>query len=95
MSVASVVIGYLFSKGRVVFKIPWKNLAGYLGASVLMISAMCPLHAIIPPSNTAILQLIRVGTLLVVGATTYLGAVFMVDKEGRAMVKLLFAKLSS
>jgi hypothetical protein len=95
MSVASVVIGYLFSKGRVVFKIPWKSLAGYFGASVLMVSVMYPLHAIVPPSSTAILQLVRVGTLLVVGATTYLGAVFMVDKEGRVMVKLLFAKLSS
>jgi hypothetical protein len=60
-----------------------------------MVSVMYPLHAIVPPSSTAILQLVRVGTLLVVGATTYLGAVFMVDKEGRVMVKLLFAKLSS
>jgi O-antigen/teichoic acid export membrane protein len=95
MSAASVVVGYLFSKVRVVFKIPWKSLAGYLGASALMVLAMYPLHAFIPPSSTAILQLIRVGTLLVVGATTYLGAVFMVDREGRAMVKLLFTKLSS
>jgi hypothetical protein len=95
MSAVSVVVGYLFSKGRVAFRIPWKSLAGYLGASALMVLAMYPLHAFIPPSSTAILQLIRVGTLLVVGATTYLGAVFMVDREGRAMVKLLFTKLSS
>jgi O-antigen/teichoic acid export membrane protein len=95
MSVASVVVGYLFSKGRVVFRIPWKSLAGYLGASVLMVSAMCPLHAIIPPSNTAIPQLVRVSTLLLVGVTTYLGTVLMLDREGRAMVKLLITKLGS
>jgi hypothetical protein len=88
-------VGYLFSKGRVVFKIPWKSLAGYLGASVLMVSAMYPLHAIIPSSNTAILQLVRVSTLLLVGVTTYLGTVLMLDREGRSMVKLLITKLGS
>jgi hypothetical protein len=40
MSVVGVVMGYLFSKGRVVFKIPWKSLAGCLGSSILMVSAM-------------------------------------------------------
>jgi hypothetical protein len=78
-----------------VFKIPWKSLAGYLGASVLMVSAMCPLHAIIPPSSTAIIQLVRVSTLLLVGVTTYLGTVLMLDREGRSMVKLLITKLGS
>jgi hypothetical protein len=95
MSVAGVVIGYLFSKGRVVFRIPWKSLAGYLGASVLMVSAMYPLHAIIPPSNTAVLQLVRVSTLLLVGVTTYLGTVLTLDREGRALVKFLFTRLVS
>jgi hypothetical protein len=95
MSVASVVVGYLFSKGRVVFKIPWKSLAGYLGASVLMVSAMYPLYAFIPPSNTAVLQLVRVSTLLLVGVTTYLGTVLTLDREGRVLVKLLFKRLSS
>jgi hypothetical protein len=95
MSAASVVVGYLFSKGRVVFKIPWKSLAGYLGASALMVSAMYPLHAFIPPSNTAILQLVRVSTLLLVGVTTYLGTVLTLDREGRALVKLLFTRLVS
>jgi hypothetical protein len=95
MSAASVVVGYLFSKGRVVFKIPWKSLAGYLGASALMVSAMYPLHAIIPSSNTAILQLVRVSTLLLVGVTTYLGTVLTLDREGRVMVKLLITKLGS
>jgi O-antigen/teichoic acid export membrane protein len=95
MSAASVVVGYLFSKGRVVFKIPWKSLAGYLGASVLMVSVMYPLHAFIPPSNTAILQLVRVSTLLLVGVTTYLGTVLTLDREGRVMVKLLITKLGS
>jgi hypothetical protein len=95
MSVASVVIGYLFSKGRVVFKIPWKSLAGYLGASALMVSAMYPLHAFIPPSSTAILQLARVGILLVAGITTYLGIVLTLDREARVMIKLLFKRLNS
>jgi hypothetical protein len=95
MSVASVVAGYLFSKGRVAFKIPWKSLAGYLGASALMVSAMYPLHAIIAPSSTAILQLVRVGTLLVAGITTYLGIVLTLDREGRVMIKLLFKRLTS
>jgi hypothetical protein len=95
MSVASVVVGYLFSKGRVVFKIPWKSLAGYLGASVLMVSAMYPLHAFIPPSSTAILQLARAGILLVAGITIYLSIVLMLDREGRVMIKLLFKRLNS
>jgi hypothetical protein len=95
MSVAGVVIGYLFSKGRVVFKIPWKSLAGYLGASALMVLAMYPLYAIIPSSSTAILQLVRVGILLVAGITIYLGIVLMLDREGRVMIKLLFKRLSS
>jgi hypothetical protein len=68
-----VVVGYLFSIGRIAFRIPWKSLAGYIGASALMVSVMYPLHAFIPPSNTAILQFVRVGALLVVGLTTYLG----------------------
>lgn len=95
MSVAGVVIGYLFSKGRISFKIPWKSLAGYLGASVLMVSAMYPLYAIIPSSSTAILQLVKVGILLVAGITTYLGIVLSLDREGRVMIKLLFKRLSS
>jgi hypothetical protein len=95
MSVAGVVIGYLFSKGRVVFKIPWKSLAGYYGASALMVLAMYPLYAIIPSSSTAILQLIRVGILLVAGITTYLGIVLSLDREGKVMIKLLFIRLSS
>jgi hypothetical protein len=94
-SVTGIVMGYLFSKGRVSFRIPWKSLAGYLGASVLMVSAMYPLHAFIPPSSTAIIQLVRVSTLLFVGVTTYLGTVLTLDREGRAMVKLLITRLSS
>jgi hypothetical protein len=94
-SVTGVVMGYLFSKGRVVFRIPWKSLAGYFGASVLMVSAMYPLYAIIPPSSTAILQLVRVGALLFVGVTTYLGTVLALDREGKAMVKLLITRLAS
>jgi hypothetical protein len=92
-SVTGVIVGYLFSKGRVAFRISWKSLAGYLGASTLMVSAMYPLHAFIPPSSTAILQLVRVSTLLVVGVTTYLGTVLTLDREGRVMVKLLITRL--
>jgi hypothetical protein len=95
ISVTGVVVGYLFSKGKVSFRIPWKSLACYLGASVLMVSAMYPLHAFIPPSSTAILQLVRVGALLFVGVTTYLGTVLALDREGKAMVKLLITRLAS
>jgi hypothetical protein len=94
-SVTGIVMGYLFSKGRVSFRIPWKSLAGYLGASVLMVLAMYPLHAFIPPSSTAIIQSVRVSTLLFVGVTTYLGTVLTLDREGRVMVKLLITRLSS
>ena len=94
-SVMGVIVGYLFSKGRVAFRIPWKSLAGYLGASALMVSAMYPLHVFIPPSSTAILQLVRVSTLLVVGVTTYLATVLTLDREGRVMVKLLITRLGS
>jgi hypothetical protein len=95
MSVAGVVIGYLFSKGRVVFKIPWKSLAGYFGASALMVLAMYPLYAVLPSSSTAVLQFVRVGVLLLVGVMTYSGLVLMLDREGRAMVKLLITRLGS
>jgi len=60
-----------------------------------MVSAMYPLHVFIPPSNTAILQFVRVGALLVVGLTTYLGTVLALDREGRGMVKLLITRLVS
>jgi hypothetical protein len=70
-------------------------LAGYFGASVLMVSVMYPLYAIIPPSSTAFLQLVRVGALLFVGVTTYLGTVLALDREGKAMVKLLITRLAS
>jgi len=95
MSALGVVVSYMFSKGRVAFKIPWKSLAGYLGASALMILAMYPVNAIIPPSSVAIFQSVRLGVLLVVGVTTYLGTVLKLDKEGRTLVKLLITRLVS
>jgi hypothetical protein len=94
-SVTGVVVGYLFSKGRVAFRIPWKSLAGYLGASALMVLAMYPLYAVLPSSSTAVLQFVRVGVLLLVGVMTYSGLVLMLDREGRAMVKLLITRLGS
>jgi hypothetical protein len=60
-----------------------------------MVLAMYPLHAFIPPSSTAIIQSVRVSTLLFVGVTTYLGTVLTLDREGRVMVKLLITRLSS
>jgi hypothetical protein len=60
-----------------------------------MVLAMYPLYAFIPPSSTAILQLARVGILLVAGITTYLGIVLTLDREARVMIKLLFKRLNS
>jgi hypothetical protein len=46
-------------------------------------------------SNTAVVQFVRVGAMLVVGIATYLGAVVLLDREGRGMVKLLITRLTS
>jgi uncharacterized membrane protein len=95
MSALGLVVSYMFSTGRVAFRIPWKSLSGYLGAAALMILAMYPVNAIISPSSMAIFQSVRLGVLLVVGVTTYLGTVIMLDKEGRILVKLLIKRLVS
>jgi hypothetical protein len=60
-----------------------------------MILAMYPVNAIISPSSMAIFQSVRLGVLLVVGVTTYLGTVLTLDKEGRILVKLLIKRLVS
>jgi hypothetical protein len=95
MSALGLVVSYMFSTGRVAFRIPWKSLSGYLGAAALMILAMYPVNAIISPSSMAIFQSVRLGVLLVVGVTTYLGTVLTLDKEGRILVKLLIKRLVS
>ena len=80
---ATVVVGYLFSRRRVVFRISWYSLIRYVGASVLMVAAMYPLYLTLPVSNTAAVQFVRVGTMLVVGVAAYFGAVVLLDREVR------------
>jgi hypothetical protein len=60
-----------------------------------MVAAMYPLYVVLPVSNTVAVQFVRVGAMLVVGIATYLGAVVLMDREGRGMVKLLITRLSS
>jgi hypothetical protein len=48
-----------------------------------MVAAMYPLYVVLPVSNTAAVQFVRVGAMLVVGIATYLGAVVLLDREGR------------
>jgi hypothetical protein len=95
LSVAVVVAGYLFSRRRVVFRVPWASLLRYAAASTVMVAAVYPLYVVLPVSNTAAVQFVRVAAMLVVGIATYLGAVVLIDREGRSMVKLLITRLSS
>jgi O-antigen/teichoic acid export membrane protein len=94
-SVAGVMVGYFFSRRRVVFRVPWASLLRYAAASTVMVAAMYPLYVVLPVSNTAVVQFVRVGTMLVVGIATYLVAVVLLDREGRGMVKLLITRLTS
>ena len=80
---ATVVVGYLFSRRRVVFRISWYSLIRYVVASVLIVAAMYPLYLTLPVSNTAAVQFVRVGTMLVVGVAAYFGAVVLLDREVR------------
>ena len=93
MMLATVTVGYFFSRRRVVFRIPWSSLIRYIGASVLMVAVMYPLYFMLPVSNTAAVQFVRVGAMLVVGIASYLGAVVLLDREGRDMVQLLYTRL--
>jgi O-antigen/teichoic acid export membrane protein len=93
-SVAGVMVGYFFSRRRVVFRVPWASLLRYAAASTVMVAAMYPLYVVLPVSNTAVVQFVRVGAMLVVGVATYLGAVVLLDREGRGMVKLLITRLT-
>jgi O-antigen/teichoic acid export membrane protein len=93
-SVAGVMVGYFFSRRRVVFRVPWASLLRYAAASTVMVAAMYPLYVVLPVSNTAVVQFVRVGAMLMVGIATYLGAVVLLDREGRGMVKLLITRLT-
>ena len=93
LSAVTVLAGYFFSRRRVVFKVPWPSLIRYAAASVLMVVAMYPLYLMLPVSNTAAVQFVRVGAMLVVGMVSYLGAVVLLDREGRDMVQLLYTRL--
>mgnify|MGYP000272713564 CR=1 FL=1 len=94
LSIVAVFVGYLFSRRRVVFKIPWLSLIRYIVASMLMVAAIYPLYLSLPISNTATVQFVRVGAMLATGLAAYLGAVVLMDREGRGMVKLLITRLT-
>jgi hypothetical protein len=92
LSTASLAMGYLFSRRRLVFKVPWKNIIRYLLAAALMLVVMYPLYLYIPTSNTAVVQFVRVASMLTMGIATYFGLVILLDKEGREMVKILVTR---
>jgi hypothetical protein len=92
LSIASLAMGYLFSRRRLVFRVPWKSIIRYLLAAALMLGLMYPLYLYIPASNTAVVQFVRVVSMLTIGIATYLGSVIILDKEGREMVKILVTR---
>jgi O-antigen/teichoic acid export membrane protein len=93
LSVAGFVVGYLFSRQKLVFRLPWLSVVRYVVASFLMLALMYPLYLYIPTSNIAAVQFIRVAVLLASGVTAYSIPVILLDREGREMVKLLFNRL--
>jgi O-antigen/teichoic acid export membrane protein len=95
LSVAGLVVTYLFSRQSLAFRLPWLSVIRYVVASLSMLALMFPLYLFIPTSNIAAMQFIRVATLLVVGVVVYFISIIFVDREGREMVKLLFNRLVS
>jgi hypothetical protein len=93
LSVAGLVVTYLFSRQSLAFRLPWLSVIRYVVASLSMLALMFPLYLFIPTSNIAAMQFIRVATLLVVGVVVYFISIIFVDREGREMVKLLFNRL--
>jgi O-antigen/teichoic acid export membrane protein len=93
LSVAGLVVTYLFSGRSLAFRLPWLSVIRYVVASFLMLALMFPPYFFIPTSNIAAMQFIRVATLLVVGVVVYFISIIFVDREGREMVKLLFNRL--
>ncbi len=92
LSISGLSISYFFSRRRLVFRIPWLGIIRYFGASALMLASMYPLYLFVPTSNTAVVQFVRVATMLAVGIATYFGVVILFDKEGREMVKILVTR---
>jgi O-antigen/teichoic acid export membrane protein len=92
LSTASLAMSYLFSRRKLVFKVPWKNIIRYLLVAALMLVVMYPLYLYIPTSNTAVVQFVRVASMLTMGIATYFGLVILLDKEGREMVKILVTR---
>jgi hypothetical protein len=83
---------YLFSRRKLVFSVPWKSIIRYLLAAALMLGLMYPLYLYVPTSNTAVMQIARVASMLAIGIATYFGSVILLDKEGREMVKILVTR---
>ena len=94
LSTAGLLVGYLFSRRRLVFKVPWQSIVRYSGMSALMLALMYPLYLFVPPSNTAVVQFVRVAAMLAAGLATYFSAVILFDREGREMVKILISRLA-
>jgi O-antigen/teichoic acid export membrane protein len=92
LSTASLAMTYLFSKRKLVFSVPWKSIIRYLLATALMLGLMYPLYLYVPTSNTAVVQIARVASMLTIGIATYFGSVILLDKEGREMVKILVTR---
>jgi uncharacterized membrane protein len=91
-STASLVMSYFFSRRKLVFRIPWKSIIRYLLATALMLGSMYPLYLYIPMSNTTVVQIARVASMIAIGIVTYFGSVIILDKEGREMIKILIMR---
>jgi O-antigen/teichoic acid export membrane protein len=94
-SISLTTVGYLFSRRRIKFQLPTKPLAKYIIAALLMTAAIAPIYLIIPQSNTAIIQLTRIGAILLTGAAAYTATIMLIDTEAKAMIKLVFNRLFS
>jgi O-antigen/teichoic acid export membrane protein len=93
INVAITIISYLFSRQRVVYKIPWINITRYVIASVLMLALIYPLYLTIPVANVVAVQLIRVTVMVATGIAAYFGTLILLDKESKKMLRFLFARL--
>jgi uncharacterized membrane protein len=94
LSITSLVMSYFFSRRKLVFRIPWKSIIRYLLATALMLGSMYPLYLYIPMSNTAVVQIARVASMLAIGIATYFGSVIILDKERREMLKILITRFA-
>jgi hypothetical protein len=72
LSIASLAMSYLFSRRKFVFRVPWKSIIRYLLAAALMLGLMYPLYLYIPASNTAVVQFVRVASMLTIGRNSYI-----------------------